>query len=98
VLSTQRIVDAIVDLLDGRSAGSSICPSDAARRLAAGEEEWRALMPRVRKVAAALARQGVIRITRGVTALAPEQVDEGPIRLRRGPAWSSRRQADDRGR
>ena len=49
-------------------------------------------MPRVREVAADLARNGILRITSGTTELSPGQIEAGPIRLRRGPAWASARE------
>jgi hypothetical protein len=78
----EQIVATILALLDARSAGSTICPSDAARALAADETAWRALMPEVRRVAAALADAGRLRVTQhgeDVDALAAR----GPIRLGR---------------
>jgi hypothetical protein len=69
-------------LLDARAADATICPSDVARALRDDEAGWRALMPEVRRVAAALAAAGRLRVTRGgreVDALAPG----GPIRLGR---------------
>jgi hypothetical protein len=79
----ERIERAIFRLLDARAPGSSICPSDAARALAHDEAGWRALMPEVRRIAAALAAEGRLRVTQhgdDVDALAAR----GPIRLRRG--------------
>ena len=83
----QLIEDAIVSLLRARRPEASICPSDAARTIASGRGDWRALMPSVRDVAAALAQHGVLRITRGDDELAPNALEGGPIRLRRGPNW-----------
>ncbi|WP_081996553.1 DUF3253 domain-containing protein [Luteibacter sp. 9133] len=78
----------IIQLLGRRAPEASICPSDVARALAADEAAWRALMPQVREVAAALARSGRVVITQGAERLSPEDVDRGPVRLRRGPGWS----------
>ena len=58
-----RIAAAIFDLLARRAPSATICPSDAARALAADEAAWRALMPEVRRVAAALAARGLLRVT-----------------------------------
>jgi hypothetical protein len=41
-------------------------------------------MPEVRKVAARLAEAGIVRITRGELTLSADEIDHGPIRLRRG--------------
>jgi len=80
--SDARIAAVVFELLDRRAAGATICPSDAARALAADEGAWRALMPAVRRVAAALARAGSLRVT-----AQGEDVDalraHGPIRLGR---------------
>jgi hypothetical protein len=78
----ERIAATIFALLDARAATSTICPSDAARALADDEATWRALMPEVRRVAAALAGAGLLRVTahgEDVDALAAH----GPIRLGR---------------
>jgi len=45
----------VLDLLGRRAETSSICLLDVACTLLCDEEEWRALMPSVRKVAAHLA-------------------------------------------
>ena len=77
-----QIVAVIFELLAGRAAVATICPSDAARALAFDEAAWRALMPEVRRVAGSLAAAGRLRVTsRGVEvdALAAQ----GPIRLGR---------------
>ena len=80
--SDERIVAVIFELLARRAADSTICPSDAARALETGEAAWRALMPEVRRVAAALVQAGRLRVTAH-----GEDVDalqaRGPIRLGR---------------
>ncbi|WP_345815597.1 DUF3253 domain-containing protein [Paraburkholderia sp. PREW-6R] len=81
------IEQKLLALLSARRAQASICPSDVARALSSDEACWRALMPAVRTVAARLARAHVIRITQGDAAVPPAQIDHGPIRLRRGPAF-----------
>ena len=78
----EQIAETILRLLDARAADSTICPSDAARALASDEATWRALMPEVRSVAAALVADGSLRVTQqgeDVDALAAR----GPIRLGR---------------
>lgn len=78
------IVQAIEALLSARAAGASICPSDAARSLRA--DEWRSLLPAIRRVAATLTRQGRLRITQGERAVSADEIEQhrvrGPIRLR----------------
>lgn len=82
--SDARIAQAIEALLQARSADASICPSDAARSLQA--DEWRPLMPAIRRVAATLAREGRLRITQGERNVSAEEIEtnrlRGPIRLR----------------
>jgi len=76
---SRRIAAAIKALLRDRDEGKTICPSEAAR--AAGGNQWRKLMPLVRKVAWALADEGWLDVTRK-----GEPVDrdaKGPVRLRR---------------
>jgi hypothetical protein len=80
-----EIAQAIEALLGARAAAASICPSDAARSLRA--DEWRPLLPAIRRVAATLARAGRLCITQGEREVAPNEVEagtlRGPIRLRR---------------
>jgi hypothetical protein len=87
----EREIEAqLLALLGARREAASICPSDVARTLSSDEARWRALMPAVRAVAARLAESGVIRITQGETTVPPAQIDNGPIRLRRGPAFEDK--------
>lgn len=70
----------IAELLAARAPGATICPSEAARRLA-GDDDFRPLMPLVRAAAQTLVDDGAIEVTqRG------EPVDlasaRGPVRLR----------------
>ena len=83
-----RLVETtLLALLAARAPEASICPSEVARALVPRDEQaWRALMPQVRAVAATLARQGRLRITRHGSELSPEQLGGGPIRLHRGDA------------
>jgi hypothetical protein len=86
MISDDEIVQAVFMLLRQRGPAASICPSDAARSLAAAADGWRALMPRVRELARAEARAGRLRITQGPRTLDPEQPVRGAIRLRLPPA------------
>jgi hypothetical protein len=68
---------AILATLEGRRG--TICPSEAARRLA--PDDWRDRMPEVRAAACQLADEGVIQITqKGVVV--DGRSARGPIRLR----------------
>jgi hypothetical protein len=78
-----EIAAAIERLLAARRPGATICPSEAARALGGDAPAWRALMPAVRRVAAALARAGRVRVTRGGVEV--DALDgRGPIRIGRG--------------
>ncbi|MFN6995978.1 MAG: DUF3253 domain-containing protein [Aquincola tertiaricarbonis] len=76
------IEDTVFGLLSARRPGATICPSEVARALAADEAAWRALMPRVRQVAQALAEAGRLRITRGGQPVDALEAG-GPVRLGR---------------
>lgn len=75
----RALADAIVDLLDHRAAGRTICPSEAARRV--DPEAWRDLMPEARRVAARLVGDGTIEMTQAGEAVDPAGA-RGPVRLR----------------
>jgi hypothetical protein len=82
VQEDQAIVDAMLALLASRAPSASICPSDVARALSSDERIWRAKMPAIRRVAAQLATDGRVKVTRGkveVDALSKG----GPLRIRR---------------
>ena len=85
------IVRVILDLARSRGAAKSICPSEAARALAAqagveaGVETWQSFMKPVRRAAIRLARAGEIEILRkGKPVALPAPTDDvrGVIRLR----------------
>ncbi|MGF1648960.1 MAG: DUF3253 domain-containing protein [Hyphomicrobiaceae bacterium] len=75
------IVAAILGLCAARSPRGTICPSEVARTIVAGEARWRALMPRVRAVAGGLVQCGAIVATQRGLAVDPVTA-RGPIRLR----------------
>ncbi|SIS03946.1 DUF3253 domain-containing protein [Williamsia sterculiae] len=79
-VSDKRIADTLLDLLDRRSPASSICPSDVARALR--DDDWRALMPAVRRVADRLAADGRCEVTQRGEVVEAESA-RGPIRIRR---------------
>ena len=73
----------ILDLVAARGGGKTICPSEAARHLAAAAgspDDWRRLLKPVRRVAQALARDGRIAILRKGKPIAPEDL-HGLVRL-----------------
>jgi hypothetical protein len=76
----RRLEELIIELLDRRSDGATICPSDAAR--AADPEGWRELMEPVRRAARRLVTQDRVVITQGGEVVDPGTAT-GPIRIRR---------------
>lgn len=74
---------AILELLNKRSAQSSVCPSEVARRIAGDDETvWRGMMEEVRRAARRLCAKGKIVITQGGQTVDPSRA-KGPIRLKR---------------
>ena len=79
----RTLEDAIGELLDRRAPGATICPSEAARRV--DPDEWRYLVPDVRRVAGRLVADGRVEMTQGGEVVDPATA-RGPVRLRRpGP-------------
>jgi Protein of unknown function (DUF3253) len=73
--------EAILQLLEERDPGRTICPSEAARALG-GDDGFRPLMPLVRDAAGELAKEGQIEITQHGEPVDLKQA-KGPIRLGR---------------
>lgn len=75
---------AIRDLLAARARGASVCPSEAARLLAArsGGPEWPALMAPIRRAANRLVAAGEVVMTQRGRPVDPSAA-RGPVRLRR---------------
>lgn len=76
----RRLEQAILALLAGRAAGGSICPSDAARRVA-GENDWRQLMEATRRAARRLVAAGSVEIIQQGRVVDPSTA-RGAIRIR----------------
>jgi hypothetical protein len=85
----QHAEATILDLLERRDPGKSICPSDAARALG-GDAGFRPLMPLVRDAARALVAAGRIEVTQSGR---PVDLDaaRGAIRLRALPRENASR-------
>lgn len=75
----RALTDAIVDLLDHRAAGATICPSEAARRV--DRNAWRDLMPDARRVAGGMVADGTVEMTQRGEVVDPATA-RGPVRLR----------------
>jgi hypothetical protein len=88
-MSDDDIAQEIVRQLSRRAADSSICPSEVARALQHDEAAWRALMPQVREVAAAMRNLGRLRITRGGSDVPGDSLHRGVTRLARGPEFDA---------
>jgi hypothetical protein len=71
--SQAEIAAALMDLAHRRGLGKTFCPSEAARALS---EDWRPLMPEVRRVAASLP----LKVTQKGQPVDPLSA-KGPIRL-----------------
>jgi len=72
-ISETEIAEILTALAKARGSGASFCPSEAARALA---DDWRPLMPRIRRVAAGLP---LIATQRGRPV--DPRTTRGPIRL-----------------
>ena len=81
--------EAILALLSERARTATICPSEAARRVAAqtdpaneDDQAWRELMEPARSAARRLVAQRTVEITQKGRAVDPSTA-KGPIRIRR---------------
>ena len=64
-ISDEAIVETILALVAERGPGKTICPSEAARALGGPHPDgWSPLMPRIRRAAVALMRDGRLAIRR----------------------------------
>ena len=79
-LTDLELERAVLRLLAGRSAGATICPSDAARAVEA--DEWRPLMDATRAAVQRLRMAGLVEVTQGGVVVDPATA-RGPIRIRR---------------
>ncbi len=84
VTATDRALEeTILDLLDKRARGKTICPSDAARAVGPAEDDgWRELMEPARRAARRLVADGTVEITQQGRVVDPSTA-KGPIRIRR---------------
>ena len=78
---------AIRDLLAARAATATICPSEAARRVATqqgsgADADWRPLMEPARRAARRLVERGEVEIVQRGRVVDPATAT-GPIRIRR---------------
>lgn len=78
-ISEQQIRACLLQLVRDRGPAKTICPSEVARALRA--DDWRSLMPQVRKVGIQLAAAGTIEVTQKGQVVHPDTA-KGPIRYR----------------
>jgi hypothetical protein len=78
--SDEDIAAVLMELAHRRGRGASFCPSEVARALA---QDWRPIMPEVRRVATGLAAAGQLQVTQKGQPVDPEAA-RGAIRLRLG--------------
>lgn len=80
---TGTLEQAVLDALDARARGATVCPSEIARAQAGDDPDaWRALMEPVREAARRLVAGGEVEITQGGQVVDPSTA-KGPIRIRR---------------
>lgn len=80
----EALEQAILELLEARPRGASICPSEAARAALPADapgDAWRALLEPAREAARRLVAAGRIEITQQGRVVDPSRA-RGPIRLR----------------
>ncbi|MEM7213373.1 MAG: DUF3253 domain-containing protein [Pseudomonadota bacterium] len=80
----RELEHAIQRLLDQRSPGATICPSEAARLVAAtrqGDGNWRDLMEPARRAARRLVHAGMVEVVQRGRVIDPSAF-RGPIRIR----------------
>jgi hypothetical protein len=87
--ATARRIDAdleatIIELLESRARGATICPSEAARQVAANHDldSWNELMEPARSAARRLVASGAVVITQKGQIVDPSHA-KGPIRIRK---------------
>jgi hypothetical protein len=78
-----KLEKVIMDILHSANSGTSICPSQAAIKVAGDSDRrvWRPMMEPTRRAARRLAHQGRIRIMQRGKEVDPSTF-KGPIRLR----------------
>ena len=75
----KQIRQSILDLLEQRGPGKTICPSEVARAVAL--DDWRPVMPLVREVVSGMVAEGVLLVTQAGQVVDPAEA-KGAIRLR----------------
>ena len=84
-LNDQIIRDCILRIAQKRGVDKSLCPSEVARDL--HPEDWRSLMPEVRRVTALLLQEGLVAVTQFGNPVDPLDA-KGHIRISLAPPQS----------
>jgi hypothetical protein len=72
----------LLAMLDQGGSGTSICPSELARRLRLDDSAWCEVLERIRMAARRLHRRGELEIVQSANSVDPDRA-RGPIRVRR---------------
>ena len=82
---TDRLELALLELLDRRAPGATVCPSEAARQLSGSPDDpdaWRPLMEPARDAVRRLVAEGAVEVTQRGEVVDLDDV-RGPVRVRR---------------
>jgi hypothetical protein len=85
-IADESLMVAILRALERRDEAKSVGPSEIARSLS-DHKSWQPLIPRIRSVVAQLVREKRVIVTRGTKVLSVDDIEGGPIRIRRGPLF-----------
>ena len=81
----RRLEIELLTFLAQQAAGTTICPSDLARRLEHDETRWRPLLESIRMAARRLCHAGRAEILQSGRRVDPDEA-RGPIRIRQLPS------------
>lgn len=82
---TDRLELALLEMLDRRAPGATVCPSEAARQLSGSPDDpdaWRPLMEPARDAVRRLVAEGAVEVTQRGEVVDLDDV-RGPVRVRR---------------
>lgn len=82
---SESLEAALLDLLDRRAAGATVCPSEAARQVSGSPDDpdaWRPLMQPARDAVRRLVARGDVEVTQRGRVVDLDSA-RGPIRVRR---------------
>ena len=82
-VSLELIKSTLLELLEQRGSDKSICPSEVARAIS--DNDWRSLMPQVRRVGWELAAVDIVLVTQKGKAVSDQA--KGPVRFSQGDTF-----------